>query len=142
MHKGPTIAVIIGSFHRAYGEILLAQAHETAMHEGLELDEPIWVPGSMEKPLALKRVLKRAFIVGAVTLGIIERGETAHGLVMAQAVIKSIIDLQLEMMKPVGIGILGPEITQDQIQPRLEPYARNAVLAVSSMLRETKNVPI
>ena len=121
---------------------MLAQAHETAMHEGLELDEPIWVPGSMEKPLALKRVLKRAFIVGAVTLGIIERGETAHGLVMAQAVIKSIIDLQLEMMKPVGIGILGPEITQEQIQPRLKPYARNAVLAVSSMLREIKNVPI
>ena len=142
MHKEPTIAVIIGSFHRAYGEIMLSQAHETAMHEGLELDEPIWVPGSMEKPLALKRVLKRASIVGAVTLGIIERGETAHGLVMAQAIIKSIIDLQLEMMKPVGIGILGPEITQEQIQPRLEPYARNAVLAVSSMLRETKNVPI
>ena len=121
---------------------MLAQAHETAINEGLELDEPIWEPGSMEKPLALKRVLKQAPIVGAVTLGIIERGEPAHGLVMAQAVIKSIIDLQLEMMKPVGIGILGPEITQDQIQPRLEPYARNAVLAVSSMLRETKNVPI
>ena len=116
MHKGPTIAVIIGSFHRAYGEIMLSQAHETAMHEGLQLDEPIWVPGSMEKPLALKKELKRAAIVGAVTLGIIERGETGHGLVMAQAVIKSIIDLQLETMKPVGIGILGPEITPEQIQ--------------------------
>ena len=142
MHKGPTIAVIIGSFHRAYGEIMLSQAHETATHEGLQLDEPIWVPGSMEKPLALKKELKRAAIVGAVTLGIIERGETGHGLVMAQAVIKSIIDLQLETMKPVGIGILGPEITPEQIQPRLEPYARDAVLAVSSMLRETKNIPI
>ena len=121
---------------------MLSQAYETAMHKGLQLDEPIWVPGSMEKPLALKKELKRAAIVGAVTLGIIERGETGHGLVMAQAVIKSIIDLQLEMMKPVGIGILGPEITPEQIQPRLEPYARDAVLAVSSMLRETKNIPI
>ena len=121
---------------------MLSRAHETAMHEGLQLDEPIWVPGSMEKPLALKKELKRAAIVGAVTLGIIERGETGHGLVMAQAVIKSIIDLQLETMKPVGIGILGPEITQEQIQPRLEPYARNAVLAVSSMLRETNNFPL
>ena len=121
---------------------MLAQAHETAMHEGLQLDEPIWVPGSMEKPLALKKALKRAAIAGAVTLGIIERGETGHGLVMAQGVIKSIIDLQLDTMKPVGIGILGPEITQEQIQSRLQPYARGAVLAVSSMLRETKNVPI
>jgi len=142
MHKGPTIAVIIGSFHRAYGEIMLAQARATAMHEGLQLDEPTWVPGSMEKPLALKIALKRADIAGAVTLGIIERGETGHGLVMAQAVIKSIIDLQLETMKPVGIGILGPEITPEQIQSRLEPYARDAVLAVSWMLRDTKNIPL
>ena len=142
MHKGPTIAVIIGSFHRAYGEIMLAQARETAMHEGLQLDEPTWVPGSMEKPLALKKALKRADIAGAVTLGIIERGETGHGLVMAQAVIKSIIDLQLETMKPVGVGILGPEITPEQIQSRLEPYARDAVLAVSWMLRDTKNIPL
>ena len=121
---------------------MLAQARETAMHEGLQLDEPTWVPGSMEKPLALKIALKRADIAGAVTLGIIERGETGHGLVMAQAVIKSIIDLQLETMKPVGVGILGPEITAEQIQPRLEAYARDAVLAVSSMLRETENIPI
>ena len=121
---------------------MLAQAHETAMHEGLQLDEPIWVPGSMEKPLALKKALKRPAIVGAVTLGIIERGETGHGLVMAQAVIKSIIDLQLETMKPVGIGILGPEITPEQIQSRLEPYARDAVVAVSRMLRGTKNIPL
>ena len=46
---------------------MLSQAHETAMHEGLQLDEPIWVPGSMEKPLALKKELKREAIVGAVT---------------------------------------------------------------------------
>ncbi len=67
-------------------------------------------------------------------LGVIERGETAHGRVMAQAVIKAIVDLQLETMKPVGVGILGPEILPDQIQSRLRPYARHAVLAVRSML--------
>ena len=116
---------------------MLSQAHETAMHEGLQLDEPIWVPGSMEKPLALKKELKRAANVGAVTLGIIERGETGHGLVMAQAVIKSIIDLQLETMKPVGIGILGPEITPEQIQPRLEPYARAGVKKRTPRLKTT-----
>ena len=55
---------------------MLAQARDTAISVGLQLDEPVWVPGSMEKPLALKKALKRADIVGAVTLGIIERGET------------------------------------------------------------------
>ena len=44
---------------------MLAQARETAMHEGLQLDEPTWVPGSMEKPLALKKAF-RIFYGGSV----------------------------------------------------------------------------
>lgn len=47
---------------------------------------------------------------GAVALGIIESGETKHGLVMANSVINAIIQLQLEFMKQIGVGILGPEI--------------------------------
>ena len=53
---------------------------------------------------------------------------------MAEAVFKTILDLQLEMMKPIGVGILGPEINKEQIQERLVPYAQNAVLAVLSVL--------
>ena len=112
---------------------MLAQAHETAMHEGLQLDEPIWVPGSMEKPLALKKALKRAAIVGAVTLGIIERGETQHGLVMGQAVTRSIIELQIKFDKSIGLGIIGNSAEKHHIEPRLEPHARSAVNAVIKM---------
>ena len=90
----------------------------------------------MEKPLAVKRLLTRDNIDGAVVLGIIERGETAHGRVMGQAVIQALIGLQLETGKPVGIGILGPDILPDQIPPRLVPYAQDAVRAVHAMLAE------
>ena len=44
------------------------------------------------------------------------------------------MELQLETMKPVGVGLLGPEILPDQIPSRLRPYARHAVLAVHAML--------
>ena len=74
------------------------------------------VSGSMEKPLALKSLLQKPTISGAIALGIIENGQTAHGRVMAEAVFKTILDLQLEMMKPIGVGILGPEINKEQIQ--------------------------
>jgi 6,7-dimethyl-8-ribityllumazine synthase len=53
---------------------------------------------------------------------------------MGQAVIQALIGLQLETGKPVGIGILGPEILPDQIPLRLAPYARDAVRAVHAML--------
>ena len=84
--------------------------------------------------MALKRLLQESSIDGAVVLGIIEQGQTAHGLVMGQAVMNAILDLQLNLMKPIGVGILGPDIRLDQIPERLETYAKNAVIAVHHML--------
>ena len=107
---------------------MLSQAHETAMHEGLQLDETIWVPGSMEVPLALDRLL--ANHDSAACLGIIEKGETQHGLAMGQAVIKTILELQLKHDKPIGLGIIGPGAKPKHIEPRLEPHARAAIGAV------------
>lgn len=128
------IAAVIGQFHKAHGEAMLDEAQKTAAELGLNIAEIIWVHGSLEKPLALKRILQHNDIDGAVVLGIIEKGETSHGLVMGQSVIGAIIRLQLEFMKPVGIGILGPDIQPSQIPPRVRPYAREAVVAVSMML--------
>lgn len=128
------IALVLGSFHKKEVEKMLAEARKVAQESSLEIVKEIWVPGSMEKPLAIKRLLKSVDIDGIAVLGIIERGETKHGLVMAQSVISAIIGLQLEFMKPIGIGILGPEILPDQIPSRLLPYARGAVLAVKEML--------
>jgi len=82
----------------------------------------------------VKRLLLRDDIHGAVVLGIIERGETAHGLVMGQAVATALLRLQLELMKPIGFGILGPEINPTQIPSRLGSDARAAVDAVHQML--------
>ena len=128
------IALVLGSFHRAMIEEMLDEARMAAAAHELLIAEETWVPGSMEKPLAVKRALLREEIDGAVVLGIIEKGETDHGLVMGHAVVSAIIGLQLELMKPVGVGIMGPGIQPSQIASRLRPYARDAVAAVARML--------
>jgi len=128
------IALVLGSFHKEYAHQMLESAREAAAANGLEIVEEVWVPGSIEKPLALKRLLMREDIDGAAALGIIERGETKHGLVMGEVVYDAIIRLQLEFMKPIGLGILGPEILPDQIEKRVRPYAKAAVEAVAKML--------
>ncbi len=128
------IAIIMGAFHKSEVTEMLAEARKVAAECGLNIVEEIWVPGSYEKPLALKRVLSREDILGAVVLGIIERGETKHGLVMAEVVMSAIVDLELAYMKPVGIGILGPEVLPDQIPSRLIPFARAAVRAAAHMM--------
>ena len=128
------IAVICGSFHKTEIERMLDMARDQAQKENLTITEVIWVPGAMEVPLALSRVINNPEIHGAACLGIIEKGSTQHGLAMGQAVLSSIIDLQLESDKPIGLGIIGPGAEPQHIEPRLEPHARAAISAISSML--------
>lgn len=128
------IALVLGSFHKKEADDMLVVAHQAALENDLKIAEIVWVPGSMEAPLALKRLLMRDDIDAAVALGIIERGETKHGLVMGEVVYDAIIRLQLEFMKPIGFGILGPEILPEQIEKRVKPYARAAVEAAAKML--------
>ena len=115
---------------------MLELARDQAEKEGLTISEIVWVPGAMEVPLALNRIVNASgeSLVGAACLGIIEKGQTQHGLAMGQAVLKSIIDLQLSWNKPIGLGIIGPGAEPEHIGPRLEPHARAAISAISSML--------
>ena len=128
------IAAVCGSFHKEEIQKMLEYAIEEANSKNSEIFEIVWVPGSMEVPLALERLLERNDIDAAIALGIIERGETKHGLVMGQAVTRAIIDLQIKHNKPIGLGIIGPGAEYHHIEPRLEPHARAAVEAVITML--------
>ena len=128
------IAIVCGSYHKTEIERMLNLARDQAEKENLTIVEVIWVPGAMEVPLAISRGINNPQIHGAACLGIIEKGSTQHGLAMGQAVLSSIIDLQLESGKPIGLGIIGPGAEPEHIEPRLEPHARAAISAISSML--------
>ncbi|RJU83220.1 MAG: 6,7-dimethyl-8-ribityllumazine synthase [Candidatus Poseidoniales archaeon] len=128
------IAIVCGSFHKEEIEQMLEYAKDQASKESLTITDVVWVPGAMEVPLAVDRLLADDEINGVACLGIIEKGQTQHGLAMGQAVIKTIIELQLVHEKPVGLGIIGPGAEPEHIEPRLEPHARAAVSAVVKML--------
>ena len=129
------LGIVCGSFHRDEVERMLGSARDEAVSKNWEVTDVAWVPGSMEAPLALDRMLHREDIDGAVVLGIIEKGETDHGLVMGQSVTKAVIELQITHNKPIGLGIIGPGANPEHIEPRLEPHARAAVGAVAAMVR-------
>ncbi len=127
------LGVVCGSFHRKEVERMLEYAKDESSKKNWEIVDISWVPGAMESPLALERMLKQDDVHGAVVLGIIERGETDHGLVMGQSITKAIIELQIKHNKPIGLGIIGPGAEPKHIEPRLEPHARAAVGAVAAM---------
>ena len=125
------IAIVCGSFHQSEINRMLEFAEDTAANLEFEIVETIWVAGSMEIPLALDRLLINDDIDGAVCLSIIEKGETGHGAAMGNAVIKTILELQLVHDKPIGLGIIGPGAEPHHLEERLEPHARAAVSAIS-----------
>ena len=129
------IAIVCGSFHKSEIEQMLEWARDEAKNLALEIVDVVWVPGAMEVPLAVDRLLADDEIEGVACLGIIEKGQTQHGLAMGQAVIKTILELQLVHEKPVGLGIIGPGAEPEHIGPRLEPHARAAGSAILSMVR-------
>src|SRR5262245_10067587 len=99
----PNIALVLGSFHKKEADEMLEEARAAAAESGLTVVAEVRVPGSIEAPLALKRLLLRDDVHAAAALGIIERGETKHGLVMGEVVYDAIIRLQLEHLKPIGL---------------------------------------
>ena len=130
----PKIALVCARFHRENVETMLELAHSRADDFGIEVAEVIWVPGSLEIPLALKGLICRDDIDGAACLGVIEKGETQHGLVLGQAIVKTILELQLEFDKPIGLGIIGPGAEPEHVESRLAPHARGAIDAIAAVL--------
>ncbi len=60
------IGVLLGSFHKNESLEMLEEVHMFASEHDLIIVDEIWVPGSMEKPLALKALLSQNNVDGAV----------------------------------------------------------------------------
>jgi len=129
------IAVLTWSFHTKEMEEMLDETYSVAKEIWLEIIEEVRVPWSMEKPLALKRLFEKKEIEWVVVLGIIENWETQHWLVMGHTVYQALINLQLDYNKPIGLWILWPGILPNQIESRIRPYSKAAVLALHEMLK-------
>lgn len=134
------INVICTSYHRDYIERMLKTVQDTADElKDIKIKNIFWIPGALEIPYAMRKIEKENpdnDIMGYVVLGIIEKGETDHGLVIGQAVMKQLIKFQTKKGKPVGVGIIGPGVKPKQIEERIEIHAKNAILAVEYLLKD------
>ncbi|MEK7122545.1 MAG: 6,7-dimethyl-8-ribityllumazine synthase [Patescibacteria group bacterium] len=125
--KTKNIGIIAAQFHKEISETMLRKAEGEVKSNKGNVGDVIRVPGCFEIPLAAKRLLSKKSIDAVVVLGYIEKGETLHGEVMGHVVYRTLMQLQLEFMKPIGYGIIGPGATEAQARKRMKSAARNAV---------------
>lgn len=98
------VAIISSSWHPELCDKLIASAIRACDEFGVHY-ELIYVPGSFEIPLAAAKALNNGFD-GAVALGLVLRGATAHFDYVCQGATNGIMQAQLQYLKPIGFGIL------------------------------------
>ncbi|MFQ6106173.1 MAG: 6,7-dimethyl-8-ribityllumazine synthase [Thermoplasmata archaeon] len=133
------LGIVVSEFNYDITMDMLERAKDHAAFLGATVKEIVKVPGVYDTPIALKKLLSRDDIDGAVVLGAVIEGETEHDeIVMGQAS-RKITDLSVEFDKPVGLGITGPGMGRLQAEARIE-RAKTAVESVVKLYNRLKQV--
>jgi 6,7-dimethyl-8-ribityllumazine synthase len=133
------IAIVVSDFNSEVTDPMLHRAIEHATSLKAEITRTAHVFGIYDMPVIVKRLLKRKDVDGVVMIGAAIKGETQHDEVIAHAVANIASQLAVEFEKPVGLGITGPGMTDEQAAARID-NAKNAVEAVVRVLKEMKNL--
>ncbi len=101
---GPKVKVCIvaSKYNEEYTDALVDNAieelNELVPHARIDL---IRVPGAFEIPVAVAAVLERESPAAVLALGLIIRGATQHGDLVARAVTDALMELSLKHTRPV-----------------------------------------
>ena len=72
------------------------------------------MPGSFELPLAAQFALESGFDA-AIVLGVVLRGETPHFDYVCQGVTAGVMQVSLQLDKPIGFGVLTVDTVEQAI---------------------------
>jgi 6,7-dimethyl-8-ribityllumazine synthase len=116
--KGLKFGIVIARFNEIITGRLLEGARDSLLRHGVnEQDIDIaWTPGSMEIPLAAKKMIETGKYNAIVCLGCVIRGGTPHFEYVASEVNRGISRLSLDSGIPVIQGI----ITADNLEQAIE----------------------
>lgn len=96
------------------------------------------VPGSFELPLTAKYLIDYAACDAVICLGCVIQGETRHFDFVCQGVTQGIMDLNINLGKPVAFGVLttnNQQQAKERAGGRLGNKGEEAAIAVLKMLR-------
>lgn len=131
------LAIVASRFNGEVVDRMVERALARAKELDLQVTTVVRVPGTFEIPPAVQQLLQRSDVDGAVALGAVIKGETKHDEVIMAAAAQALMDVGLQTGKPVGLGITGPGMTDEQAMARIEAAARavDAAKAMHDLLR-------
>lgn len=109
--KNYRVAVVVSLFNEEVTRKLLDGALKRLIELGVNSSNilVLEVPGAIEIPFALKRVLQAHKFDVAISLGAVIRGETSHYDYVCQQVSYGVQKISLELDVPIIFGVLTTE---------------------------------
>jgi riboflavin synthase len=135
--KNPKLGIVVSRFNAELTGRMEKSAIKAAGKAKAET-VIIKVPGAFDMPLIVKKMLMDKSIDAVVTLGAVVKGETSHDEVVTKNVARKLTDLSLEFRKPVTLGIIGHNASEEAADARAEEYGKRAVEAALAMLEALK----
>ena len=132
------IGIVVSEYNFDITAMMLERAEAHAKFLDVEVTQVLKVPGVYDIPLGTKSLLKKPDVHGVVALGAVIEGETDHDEVVIQHAARKLMDISLELDKPVGLGITGPGMSRLQAEERIE-NAKHAVETVVKLWKNLKN---
>lgn len=133
------IAIISASWHPEICEAMVNGALRALKEAQVQEIEIVRVPGSFELPLAAKFALDSGFDA-AIVLGVVLRGETPHFDYVCQGVTEGVMQVSLELGKPIGFGVLTVDtveqaIARSGVSGSKEDKGHDSAIAALELLR-------
>ena len=131
------LAIVASEFNHEVTDIMVKRALARADARGVRVTSVVRVPGVFEIPLAVERLLERADVDAAVAIGAVIKGETLHDEALMAVVPSALLDIERATRKPIGLGITGPGMTDEQAMARVDKGAEavDVALAMHELLR-------
>lgn len=121
------IHIVAGYIHQDICEIMIEAAKQVEGELECQIDRTVWIPGSLEAPLAVKELIERDRPDAIIVFGVQQQGKTSHGEVIAHQVTSKLLDLQLEFRMPMAVAIIGPGATLDHAREKAVRTAQKAL---------------
>ena len=128
------IGFVVSEFNYDINMMMLERAKQHAVFLGAKVEKVLTVPGVLDTPIAVKKLMQDLDIDGVVVLGSVIEGQTEHDEVVMQQASRKVIDLSIQYEKPLGFGITGPGMSRLQAQERID-RAKQAVETVVKLYK-------
>ena len=118
INRKTKVAIVAAHFNEHITKKLVKGAELEFVKLGIQKENVciIWVPGSWEIPLAVKRAIKTKNFDGIVCVGVVIKGETEHDRHIADSCVREISKMMVRHEIPIGNCILACKSQSDALQ--------------------------